>query len=134
MCSASSPVTKNPTNPEPTRRRKTSTDREETGSDRAFRFAHKSMPPTRPRPITTIVSIEDVCDAQTAPTVDPRKRARFSRGMADALPGSRPEALTVAGSLQLTARAAPAMLNLVQHLVTLEVEDRGLADADAIAS
>jgi excisionase family DNA binding protein len=34
------PRAKNPTNPEPTRRRKTSPDREETGSDRARKFAH----------------------------------------------------------------------------------------------
>jgi excisionase family DNA binding protein len=43
MCSAQSPVTNTPTKPEPNRRRKTSTDREETSSDRAHRFAHMSM-------------------------------------------------------------------------------------------
>jgi hypothetical protein len=66
MCSAQSPVTKNPTKPEPTRRRKTSTVLEETGSDRAHRFAHKCMPPTRPRPITTIVSIDKHADPRAA--------------------------------------------------------------------
>jgi excisionase family DNA binding protein len=40
VCSASSLVTNNPTNAEPTCRRQTSTDLEETGSDRARRFAH----------------------------------------------------------------------------------------------
>jgi hypothetical protein len=52
MCSASSSLTNNPTNPEPTRRRKTSTDRQETSSDRANGFAHNrqhNKPRTRER-------------------------------------------------------------------------------------
>jgi hypothetical protein len=40
VCSASSPVTNTPTNPEPTRRRRMSTDLEETSSDHDSRFAH----------------------------------------------------------------------------------------------
>jgi hypothetical protein len=42
--------------------------------------------------------------------------------------------MAVDGPPHLTPAAAPALLNLVQHLVTLEAEGDGLDTAEAIAS
>jgi hypothetical protein len=64
MCSAQSPVTNTPTKPEPTCPGKTSTDREETGSDRAQRFAHSGMnrQPATPTTLPNLAGIDTLND------------------------------------------------------------------------
>jgi hypothetical protein len=101
---------------------KMSIDREEIGSDRAHRFAHKCMQPTRPRPITTIVSIAEHADPRTA-TQTEAPRLRVVVTIPASPPNLTPGLARALGRIIANAAGAAEIVSIVDS-----------ADGNAIAS
>jgi excisionase family DNA binding protein len=111
MCSALSSLTNNPTNGEPACRRKTSIDREETGSDHAHRFAPKGM--NRSRHADPELFDIDANDEQPGVTVRPLPPTAAIE--TDRPPGRNAEAET------LTPAANPRVWTVSEAAVLLGV-------------